>query len=116
MKIVYLDQFLLKRAFCSEDGDPHREFLAQVRELCLELAKKRVASFPFSESHLKETALLSDQAQKDRIADSFPIISNGYRFAPSMGVPQMQACAVRKGKPLDWSPHKVIYHRRIDFG
>ena len=118
MKIVYIDQFLLKRVFCREDGDPHREFLAQVRELCLELAKKRVASFPFSESHLKETALLSAvyQAQKDRIAENFAIISNGYRFMPSTGVPQMQACAVRKGKPLDWSPHKVIYHSRIDFG
>ena len=116
MKIVYLDQFVLKRAFCTEDDDPHREFLAQVRELCLALAKKRVASFPFSESHLKETALLSDQAQKDRIAETFAIISNGYRFTPPMGVPQMQACALRKGKPVDWSPHKVVCHRRIDFG
>lgn len=101
MKVVYLDQFVLKRAFCPRHDDPHREYFVQVRERCLELAKKRVASFPFSESHLKETALLSDQAQKELIAENFAIISNGYRFAPAMGVPIVQACALRKGKPLD---------------
>ena len=111
MKIVYLDQFVLKKAFCPFKDDPHRNFFVQVGELCIHLAKKRVASFPFSESHLKETALLSDDYkwQRDNIANAFKTISNGYRFAPSMGVPQMQALAVRKGKPLDWSSHKVVY-------
>lgn len=115
MKIVYLDQFVLKRAFCPVDNDPHRKFFMHVGELCIELAKKGVASFPFSESHLKETALLSDQAQKELIAKNFAAISNGYRFAPSMGVPQMQASAVRKGKPLDWSAQKVVYYDIISF-
>ena len=117
MKIIYLDQFLLKKAFCTDIADPHRQFLGQVRELCLHLAKERVASFPFSQSHLKETALLSIQAQKERIAENIAIISNGYRFAPAVGVPQIQACAVRRGELLDWSADKVVYSdTRIKFG
>ena len=97
MKIIYLDQFVLQKAFCPSSQDPHRDFFIQMGKLCMKLAEKRVAAFPFSESHLRETALHPDKAKSEVIAESFAAISNGYQFCPAQGVLELQARAVRKG-------------------
>lgn len=116
MKIIYLDQFVLQRAFCPSLGDKHRDFFVQVGELCFKLAEKRVASFPFSESHLSETAMQLDRTRRKAIVEKFAAISNGYQFCPAQGIRQLQAFAVRKGLPIDWSAHRVVFHnRRIGF-
>jgi hypothetical protein len=114
MKIIYLDQFVLQKAFFPSAQDAHKDFFVRVGELCLKLAEKRIAAFPFSQSHLYETALLRDHPKKggmaDAIVDKFSAISNGYQFCPVQGVRQLQASAVRKGAPIDWSPHRTIFH------
>ena len=114
MKIIYLDQFVLQKAFCPSSQDTHRDFFVEIGELCLKLAERRVAAFPFSESHLNETALLRDHPKKNAkakaIADKFTVISNGYQFCPVQGIQQLQASLVRKGLPIDWSPHRTIFH------
>src|SRR3989338_1284645 len=110
MKIIYLDQFVLQKAFCPSPRDKHKDFFVQMGELCLKLAEKRVAAFPFSESHLNETALQLDQPKRKAITDGFEAISNGYQFCPAQGIRQSQATAVRRGLPIDWSPHKAIFH------
>jgi hypothetical protein len=116
MKIVYLDQFVLQKAFCPSPRDKHRDFFVQVGELCLKLAEKRVASFPFSESHLRETALQLDQARREIITDRFAAISNGYQFCPAQGIQQLQALAIQKGLPIDWSVHRVVFRNtRLGF-
>jgi hypothetical protein len=115
MKIIYLDQFVLKRASCPSQNDPHKDFFVRIGELCTELASKRVASFPFSESHLKETALLTDTAQRDTIAERASTISTGYQFVSHGSILAQQAMAVRKGIPTDWSPHLVVFRDMIDF-
>jgi hypothetical protein len=80
MKIIYLDQFVLRKAFCPSQNDEHTDFFLRVGHICNDLARKRVASFPFSESHLSETALLTNTTQRQIIAENFNIISNGYQF------------------------------------
>ena len=110
MKIIYLDQFVLQKAFCPSSRDKHRDFFVHVGELCLKLAEKQVAAFPFSESHLNETALQLDQAKREAIVEKFEAISNGFQFCPAQGIRQLQAFAVRKGLPIDWSANKVVFH------
>jgi hypothetical protein len=113
MKIIYLDQFVLQKAFCPSSRDKHRDFFVQVGELCLKLADKQVAAFPFCESHLNETALQLDQAKREAIVEKFEAISNGYQFCPAQGIRQLQAFAVRKGLPIDWSANRVVFHHGL---
>jgi hypothetical protein len=113
MKIIYLDQFVLQKAFCPTSGDTHKDFFVQLGELCVKLAEKGVAAFPFSECHLRETALLRHHPKKgamaSAIAERFGAISNGYQFCPAQGIQQLQASAVRKGFAIDWSPQRAIF-------
>lgn len=109
MKIIYLDQFALQNAFCPSRSNKHRDFFVQVGELCLKLAEKRVASFPFSESHLKETAAQIDQTRRKVITEKVAAISNGYQFVSGRCVLAQQAKCIRKGLVMDWSPHQVLF-------
>jgi hypothetical protein len=120
MKIIYLDQFVLQKAFCPSSADTHKDYFVQVGELCEKLAGKGIAAFPFSECHLRETALLRQHTEKgamaEVIAEKFATISNGYQFCPAQGVQQLQASAVRKGLPIDWSPQRAIFrHTKLGF-
>jgi hypothetical protein len=116
VKIIYLDQFVLQRAFCPPSHDTHKGFFVQVGELCLKLAGKRVAPFPFSESHLKETAAQLDPTRRKTVTEKVAAISNGYQFVSEGCVLARQATALRKGAGMDWSPHQVlITDRFMDF-
>src|SRR5690606_17660425 len=39
-----------------------------------------------------------------------------YQFCSAQGIQQMQASAVRKNSPIDWSPHRAIFrHTKLGF-
>ena len=73
-----------RKRFIRHYGIRTEIFFVQVGKLCLKLAEKRVAAFPFSEFHLTETKLQLNEAKRKAIVKGFTAISNDYQFWPRL--------------------------------
>jgi hypothetical protein len=115
-KVIYLDQFVVRKCFCPDATEPHMAFYAQVAELCMDLALKRIAIFPFSESHLRETASVGDLSQRAVLTENFQRLSSGRQFIQRSGILIKQATELWKQSPPDWSSDGVLFKHGLKFG
>ena len=109
MKVIYLDQFVVRKCFCPDANEPHKAFFQNVASICMKLARKQEASFPFSESHLRETSTVADPKQRESLIKGFQTLSNGYQFIPHARILAQQAKAVLNASPIDWSARSVLF-------
>ncbi len=112
MKIIYLDQFFVRKCFCPDSNEEHASFFEDAVARCLDLARRGIVSFPFSESHLRETSSVTDLKQREILVNSFQELSNGYRFPSFSVVLCTQAVALRKGLQTNWAASDILEDKK----
>lgn len=115
MRIIYLDQNLISN-IARPPKDPVRlNVLAAFLDVARELIRTHVATFPYSEVHLEETARLDDEEHRRAICRVWSWLSGGYRFMDSKVIRGEQAKTVWDGRHVIFSPHLAVFEADLAF-